>query len=415
MKSVLLVLDEIPVLNTTGHTTYNNAFLTALVASGFEVTMLITGNRFVKPVFNVDEDIGVSGVNCVIPAAFKLRGNSFIGKPIGLAKWLLRRPVISKIRRSSARSNNIYIGNWLSTSAAAKFAVGLVGRNFDYVFIDTIFRYEVIKHLPKNICSILVGHDVFHQRCVSLDSVGLNPLPFVTIEQERQVLANFDGVIAITAEEALIYESLLPECRVIALPSPIETRVSVAIRCSKPRVLYVASRAQINVDGLIWFLDSIWPKVKERHPEAVLDVVGSIGPELRRVDPGVCVHGRVDDYSVIASQAMCAINPIRAGSGLKIKMLDYFSYGLGCITTPAGAAGFPPDDESPIAVAADDAEFAALLNSWLANSTLCHQQSERAIRYVQQFSPESFARRLCCWIHALGSNAAHELSTGKAP
>lgn len=131
----------------------------------------------------------------------------------------------------------------------------------------------------------------------------------------------------------------------------------------------------------------MWPRILERNKHAALDVVGSIGSAIT-AHPNVTIHGRVDNIDGIAREAAFAINPVRMGSGMKIKMVDYFNLGLGCITTGTGAQGFPTD--SPPFVTADDAEgFASTVGDWLENPAICEDMSVRAESYMRHFSPEA--------------------------
>lgn len=412
MPSVLFVLDELPALHSTGQSTYNNAFVTALVSAGYDVTLLITGNRFSSPFFRVRKDVGIERVKCVVPAAIALDDDRHFAKITAFVKWLFRASPLAKLRKNVVRGRTVHIGHWLSRKTAAK-SVGLIqGMVFDYVLIDTVFRHPILSALGAQGTRVLVGHDVFHRRCSALAETGLSAVPLVTEEEESSALSQFDGLVAITEEEAEIYRAMQPTKAVLALPSPIAPKVYSSHNNTSQRILYVGSRGQMNVDGLRWFLDLIWPQVIAANPAARLDVVGSVCDAFERTAPGVCFHGRVDDFSAVASTAMFGINPIRAGSGLKIKMLDYFAYGLGCVTTPAGASGFPSTVDSPIEVATSEVVFAQVLGRWLSDPSYCHVQSDKALRYVRQFSPEVFATRLHSWLQSL-SSAPVKLSPAK--
>jgi hypothetical protein len=271
----------------------------------------------------------------------------------------------------------------------------------DFVLVDTIFRSTILDQAPGTSTKVLIGHDVFHQRCKALLDSGLSPSPNVSHADETRALGYFDGAIAITENDANTYRSMCPVLPILDLPSPITVRPAPPARTDSKRILYIGSRAQVNVDGLEWFLETMWPSIKQFCPNARLDVVGSICSEIRDDIEGVTLHGRVEDFSPIADQAMFAINPVRAGSGLKIKMLDYFAHGLGCITTPAGALGFPDSATSPIGVSTTESEFIDACLGWITSVQLCQQQSEYATAYARQFSHESFSRKLIAWLSQL--------------
>jgi hypothetical protein len=106
-----------------------------------------------------------------------------------------------------------------------------------------------------------------------------------------------------------------------------------------------------------WFLSDIWPLL----PAGItLDIIGDSGLALGPVPSGVTIHGRVKNLAPLLHQASLAISPLRAGSGLNIKLLDYASHGLTTIATPCSSEGFPPD-AAPF-ITADTADtFAAAI------------------------------------------------------
>jgi hypothetical protein len=403
-RTALVVCDELPLPNYAGHTTYNRAFVQALKEAGFNVDIFITGYRFRKPIFNSSEEVQIREIRTVAPHAFNPFGDQFWVRPLGLARLAFNSSGLKRRlqKRKPQEERAVHIGKWLTDRRIQRDLRGLIAQNRpDYLLVDTIFRSTVLDELSEQTTKVLIGHDVFHQRCEALIASGLSPSPNVSHADERRALGRFDGAIAITENDARSYRTMCPALPVLDLPSPITVRRSPPPRTDTQRILYIGSRAQVNVDGLEWFLDAIWPTVRQACPQARLDVVGSICTDIRDDIDGVVLHGRLDDFSVVADQAMFAVNPVRAGSGLKIKMLDYFAHGLGCLTTPAGALGFPESDRSPIGVCTSEKEYAHACVLWLTKLAQCQQQSEYATAYADQFSFESFSGKLIDWLAKL--------------
>jgi succinoglycan biosynthesis protein ExoO len=97
-----------------------------------------------------------------------------------------------------------------------------------------------------------------------------------------------------------------------------------------------------------------------------LNIIGDAGPALGRVPAGVKIHGRVKNPAQTLHRASLAIAPLRVGSGLKIKLLDYARHGLTTITTSSGLAGFVPDG-APFILANTKDDFAHAILMSLAN------------------------------------------------
>lgn len=410
-RSALLVCEELPLPNFAGHTTYNRAFVHALTQAGFEVSVFVTGHRFGKPFFSAAEEVGISGIRTIAPHAFNLFGDRFCVGPRGLLRLLLQRSGMKRLIQRRDGGARVQIGKWLADRHVQTRLRALIRRcRPDYLLVDTIFRSPVLDGVPPQTAKLLIGHDVFHQRCAALVESGLTPSPYVSYAEEAFALSRFDGVIAITENDAHTYRSMQPALPVLDLAAPIAVRAAPPPRPDSKRILYVGSRAQVNVDGLNWFLRDIWPSVRAGCPEARLDVVGSVCSELAPDTPGTVLHGRVDDFAALADRAMFAINPVRAGSGLKIKMLDYFAHGLGCVTTPAGASGFPLAADSPIEICIAAQNFADTCQRWLESLDLCQRQSAHASVYARQFSFESFSEKLLGWVGNLSALGAAKTS-----
>lgn len=96
-----------------------------------------------------------------------------------------------------------------------------------------------------------------------------------------------------------------------------------------------------NQQGLLWFIDSVWPDVKAKVPEASLHIAGrNASTTLANKIASACdYYGEVDDTRKFISDKSICIVPLFAGSGLKIKIIEALAAGKVVVTTPIGAEG----------------------------------------------------------------------------
>ena len=98
-----------------------------------------------------------------------------------------------------------------------------------------------------------------------------------------------------------------------------------------------------NVAGLKWFLDGIFPKVKERYHDVRLLVVGRRPPEdlvrTCRQHPGVELYPDVPDVGPYYEKCGAVVVPLLAGGGTRIKILEAAITGRPVLSTPLGAHG----------------------------------------------------------------------------
>ena len=97
-------------------------------------------------------------------------------------------------------------------------------------------------------------------------------------------------------------------------------------------------------------VERVWPRVRERVPEARLLVAGRGWDELG--GPGVEFLGEVASGREFLRGLSVLLFPLDRGSGMKVKVLEAIASGVPVVTTPAGAEGIEPNDG--VVVATDD-------------------------------------------------------------
>jgi glycosyltransferase involved in cell wall biosynthesis len=164
-----------------------------------------------------------------------------------------------------------------------------------------------------------------------------------------------------------------------------------------------------NVEAIDWFLDGVWPIVRENAGVPVeLHLVGSDPPEqLRARADGheIFVHGYVEDVEPLRTRADAFVVPLRTGSGVRIKIVEALAAGLPVVSTAKGCEGLPlePGD---LLVADEPADFASRLLE-LAHSVELREELGRAGRAyaARHHAPEVVAtakRRVYQALESLG-------------
>ncbi|MFY9337068.1 MAG: glycosyltransferase family 4 protein, partial [Mycobacterium sp.] len=121
-----------------------------------------------------------------------------------------------------------------------------------------------------------------------------------------------------------------------------------------------------NDDGLRWFLTAVWPVLLQRLPAARLRVIGrEVRPGVlalaESLGPSVSVDGYVADLSAALGGAAGLVNPLRFGSGIKLKVIDALGRHLPVVSTAVGAEGIASGPGTGVLVADEPAGFAELL------------------------------------------------------
>lgn len=112
---------------------------------------------------------------------------------------------------------------------------------------------------------------------------------------------------------------------------------------------------QANLDGLLWFIKSIWPALLKREPKLVFYIIGKNPPlELRQLakeQKRIVFTGFVDDLDDYFTQCRVFINPVRFGSGIKVKMLDAMYRGMPTVSSSIGVESLSLKDGQEVMIA----------------------------------------------------------------
>jgi glycosyltransferase involved in cell wall biosynthesis len=116
-----------------------------------------------------------------------------------------------------------------------------------------------------------------------------------------------------------------------------------------------------NITGVLWFVHEVLPLIHRQVPEARFVVVGKNPPravQTLAVDHRVQITGYVADLVPYLEAADVFVVPLHAGSGMRVKILDAWLWGLPVVSTPVGAEGIRVHDGENILLAGDAPAFA---------------------------------------------------------
>jgi glycosyltransferase involved in cell wall biosynthesis len=163
---------------------------------------------------------------------------------------------------------------------------------------------------------------------------------------EFNMYRSADRILVLTAEERFGVLNKAPDLRITVIPSGVDTN------CFKPVDPAVKERAIVftgyytdepNRDAVMWFSQSVWPRLKTKYSDLVFYVVGpsprSDMLDLARKDPRIIVTGAVDDIRPYLARARIFVCPNRFGSGMRGKILQAMASGVPVVSTTLGAEG----------------------------------------------------------------------------
>ncbi|HRQ40400.1 MAG TPA: glycosyltransferase family 4 protein [Chloroflexota bacterium] len=267
----------------------------------------------------------------------------------------------------------------------------LVAQNdFDAVHADQLWMAQyalTAKAADPKLKTVLDQHNAVYLVPQRLADESGNPLLRFILRQESRHMARFevetcqqfDQVVWVTAEDktavsqaaraaAKITGSVIPIC-VDPNAKPVVKRADSAGRVTFLGGLHWPP----NAAGIVWFAREVWPHILREAPTARLTVIGK-NPPAELSQPGLVnveVTGYVADVMPYLQETAVFIVPLHAGGGMRVKIVDGWSWGLPIVSTTIGAEGITYTHGQDILIADDAAAFAQATLQLL-------QQPERA-------------------------------------
>ena len=210
--------------------------------------------------------------------------------------------------------------------------------NFDTVIVEYVFMSKVLKCFDNSVRKIIDTHDVFTNRHRQYLDYNQRPQWFSTSKKgEAKACNRADVVIAIQDKEKEFYSSIC-KSEVVTVGHLVPVQDRPTINNNSYKLLFVASDNPINVGGMRYFLEKIFPQVQKKVPSVEVYLVGSVCKEIED-QPGLIKLGFVDDLKKIYKEADVVINPVIINTGLSIKNLEALGSAKPLVTSKVGAEG----------------------------------------------------------------------------
>jgi O-antigen biosynthesis protein len=278
------------------------------------------------------------------------------------------------------------------------------GHFFDSVLVSRPHNFEkvfrTVRGLLPNVKVTYDAESLFSERIKKrLPLVSGSERLFAEIEyrnlhsQEQFIGRTADCVVAISPPEFSWFEEFGRENVVLHRPwfRPVESDPRAE---SGPEAIFVAGWLGSNTpnsDALDYFVSSILPLVRAKVPEFVLRVTGERPAGFNTAD-GILFLGIVDDLAPEYERVACAINPMRFGSGVKLKSIEALANGCPLVTTSCGFEGLTDLPWLDSVILTDiPAEFAeAICRLVLSDSLGTSARDNARVMYRKHSVEESF-------------------------
>ncbi|MEJ2706545.1 MAG: glycosyltransferase family 4 protein [Anaerolineales bacterium] len=222
---------------------------------------------------------------------------------------------------------------------------------------------------------------------------------------EGQVVRTFDHTLAVTdpdrqalAEAVAAYEragvsnGVERELPITIVPIAVDTQKLQPIEreAGSKNILTLGTLHYLpNADGIRWFVQEVFPLIIESEPEANLTIIGKNPPAdfLRMAEQfpqQINVTGYVPDLDPYMQKAALMVVAVRAGGGMRVRILEAFARGMPVVTTTVGLEGIDGRPGEDVLVADTPEAFSRQVLQLLENLDLQASLAENGRRLAEQ-------------------------------
>ncbi len=282
----------------------------------------------------------------------------------------------------------------------------LTRHHYDSVHLFGGIQVYEFKHALGDLPTLITPYEsyaLFTQRALQHQR-GLAWLMAFGVHQlakhfERWMFNPYDAVTVLTEADRDMLLRLQPRLKVSVIPNGIDLAhyVSVAAEREPSKLLFVGNYEYApNVEGALWLIQEIFPRIQRHQPNAKLWLVGNAPPAelVACATDSVIVTGRVSDVRDYYQRATVFICPLRVGAGIKNKVLEAMASQLPIVATALSVDGIDAQHGETLFMADSAEEIAQYTLDLLRDEALRQQfaQKGRAL-IVERYSWQSVAER----------------------
>ena len=389
----ILIIDDIPPLpdRAAGALRHYHT-LTQMLELGYQVTYVhLMGKQYTDK----------SGIKYL--THFKMRGVEFVWFNYE-SWWNIRETPYAK-----------------STIESLINSLDLKKRNYDLVYIAFwhIANYftDTIRAQIPSVPILVDTMDIHYMR--ELRQAGLThnteqkKKAVITKKKEIELYSKVDCITTVTENDRDELKENLPDKSILILTDVHDPVYSELTFEQRKDFLFVGNfNHSPNEDAVIYFVNEIFPLIKEKLPETKFYIVGnnptSKVKELETDD--VIVTGWVPEVAPYLQQCRVSVVPLRFGAGNKGKVGETLSYGLPMVSTSIGAEGMNIISGEHSFIADDVKQFAEYAIELHNNKDIWQKFSQRGQELISSQYSSALMRKRLEYIMSFSSREAFRSS-----
>jgi glycosyltransferase involved in cell wall biosynthesis len=146
-------------------------------------------------------------------------------------------------------------------------------------------------------------------------------------------------------------------------------------------------RTYTNIHAITWFVETVWPLIRQQEPRATLAIVGrDPRPEVRALTShdGITVTGEVKEPADHIARAAVCIDPVQAGAGMQNKLIEFMAMQKPIVATTVANEGIGATPDEHLILADEPSSMATAILDLFSDPDRAARMAAAARSFVQE-------------------------------
>ena len=291
------------------------------------------------------------------------------------------------------------ISRFHSKEFEVKLKLILEQKKYDVIVFEGLYVTSYLKIIRKysNTISVLRQQNIEHKIWERLAKNSKNlfkKLIYSIIwkkikNYELEIINSFDAIIPVTNVDAEYFKNNGCNTSIHVAEFCIDLEKYVVNKNDKNlfTLFHIGSMDwRPNQESILWFLESVWPKINLKFPDLRFVIAGKNMPDFIKnlKYKNVEILGEVEDAIEFINSHTVMVVPLLSGSGIRVKIIEAMALEKTIITTSIGAEGINYTDNKNIKIANSNIDFLNAISDLINNKTQCDEIGKNARKLVEK-------------------------------
>ena len=278
--------------------------------------------------------------------------------------------------------------------------IDLLNKNdYDIIQIEGLYMLQYIQTIRNNSKAIISfrAHNVENEIWLNTLQSEKNPIKKYYLNKlykriyklEKDYINTYDLLVPITDKDAEYFKKEGNAKFVHTSPTGLDSSKyrDTDKKLDKSRFFHLGSLDWIpNQEGLLWFLDNIWPEIASKYKNTTFTIAGRNAPDsfVEKITnyQNVLFNGEVDDAIEFMHNQTIMIVPLFSGSGMRIKIIEGLAAGNIIVTTSKGVEGIPAQNRKHLFIVNTVSDFLECIDQIVSDYFNLKEISENAQQLI---------------------------------